>query len=220
MIYMWSQDYPQNQIKRELNIPDESTHVLIDWANFMREVCEQNLEENPFELGGFHEDGSSIIVEIDESKYFHRKYHRGQWREGHRIFGAIERHTGSCCLAEVPNRRKETLIPIIQRWILPGTRIVSDGWAAYADIEEIQGGIYRHDVEVHQDNFVDPVDATVHTHNIENTWFRSKRKLRRQCGTSQELFPSYLAEFLWRNRFPKRHHFAEFIACVKDIYNV
>ena len=155
------------------------------------------------ELGGFHDDGTPIVVEIDESKFFRRKYNRGMWRPGHWVFGAIERHTGRCCLVEVPDRRKETLTPIIERWILPGTRIISDGWASYADIEEIRGGIYCHDVVVHQDNFVAPGDGSVHTQNIENTWFRAKRKLRRQCGTSASLFPSYLAEFMRRNRHSK-----------------
>ena len=54
---------------------------------------------------------------------------------------------------------------------------------------------------VHAEHFLDPNNPTIHTNNIENTWMRAKRKLKRQFGTSEELFPSYLAEFLWRNRY-------------------
>ncbi|KAL8589178.1 hypothetical protein ACOMHN_052516 [Nucella lapillus] len=32
-------------------------------------------------------------------------------------------------------------------------------------------------------------------------WCTIKRKLRRQFGTTRELFPSYLHEFMFRNRF-------------------
>jgi len=65
---------------------------------------------------------------------------------------------------------------------------VSDGWAAYANIEAIHGGIYTHAVVVHQAHFVDLNDSDIHTQNIENMWMRAKRKLKRQFGTSRELF--------------------------------
>ena len=77
------------------------------------------------------DDGEPIVVEIDESKYFYRKYHRGQWTEGHWAFGAIERESGRCLITEVPDRLRETLELIIRCWILPGSSIISDGWRSY-----------------------------------------------------------------------------------------
>ena len=145
----------------------------------MRDVCEEYLERNPNELGGMDNNGEPIEVEIDESKYFHRKYHRGAWHEGHWVFGAVERATGRCCLVEVPDRSAETLVPIIRRWILPGTRILSDGWRAYANLGAIGGGIYVHDVIIHEQNFVHPNDPTIHTQRIEGLWSRAKKKLKR-----------------------------------------
>jgi hypothetical protein len=72
---------------------------------------------------------------------------------------------------------------------MPGSIIVSDGWRAYHNLEEIGGGVYEHKVVIiHEENFVDPEDPEVHTQNIENTWMRCKRKLRRQFGTSTNLF--------------------------------
>ena len=167
----------------------------------MREECETWLNNNLIELSGMEENGDPILVEIDESKYFHRKYHRGQWREGHWVFGRIERESRNCFLVEVPDRRAATLIPIIQQHILPGTHIISDGWAAYANIDQINGGIYHHSVIRHEHHCVDPQDLDIHTQNVENMWMRAKRKLKRQFGTSRILFPSYLQEFMFRNRF-------------------
>ena len=84
------------------------------------------------------------------------------------------------------------MIPIIRQWILPMSRIISNAWAAYCDIEA--EGVYQHDVLVHQTHFVHPGHPEVHTQNTENTWMRAKRKLRRQYGTSESLFVSYLNE--------------------------
>ena len=65
-------------------------HTIIDWYNLLRELCERYLEEHPTEVGDFDENDNPITVEIDESKFFHRKYHRGQWRPGHWVFGGVE----------------------------------------------------------------------------------------------------------------------------------
>ena len=60
---------------------------------------------------------------------------------------------------------------------------------------------------IHEQNFVDPNDDDIHTQNVENMWMRVKRKFKRQFGTSRELYPTYLAEFMWRNRFRNENHF-------------
>ena len=170
-------------------------------------------------IGGLNEDGTPKVVEIDESKFFHRKYNVGHWRAGHWVFGRVERESGRCFLVEVPNRRRETLEELIKRWILPGTHIISDGWAAYAHIDEIDGGLYSHSFVVHQRNFVSPQNSDVHTNSIDNLWMRAKRKFRRQFGTSDSLFESYLHEFIWRNTI-KDHKlvFGEFLKLIRLTY--
>ena len=84
------------------------------------------------------------------------------------MFGAVERRTRRWFLVEVPDRTAATLEPIIRRWILPGTHIISDGWAAYANIENIANGIYTHSVIVHERNFVDPIEPGVHSPHTVN----------------------------------------------------
>ena len=81
-------------------------------------------------------------------------------------------------------------------WILPGTHIVSDAWAAYAYLEQ-WNNMYTYAVVVHQHNFVAPDDQETHMQNVENMWMRAKRKLRWQFGTSDDLFPYYLHKFIW-----------------------
>ncbi|XP_047143060.1 male abnormal protein mab-31 [Hydra vulgaris] len=216
-IYCWSRDMQLKDIQHEARLSSVN-HTLVDWGNFCRDVCEVEIETNPNVVGGINNDGTAIVVEIDESKFFHRKYHRGQWRPGHWVFGGIERGSGKCFLVELPDRTAETLQDMILRYILPGTHIVSDDWASYGGIENLQNGIYSHAVVVHERNFVDPLDDEVHTQNVENLWMRVKRKLRRQFGTSEDLFTSYLHEFIWRQRFKNFPLFSAFISCISRQY--
>ncbi|XP_047127811.1 uncharacterized protein LOC124808650 [Hydra vulgaris] len=195
-IYVWSRNMPQKEIQHEA----------------------VELETNPSVIGGINADGTPIVIEIDESKFFHRKYHRGQWRPGRWVFGGIERVSRKCFLVEVPDRTAESLQNAILEFILPGSYIVSDGWASYAGIERLNDGIYFHAVVIHERHFVDPLDNEIHTQNIENLWMRAKCKLRQQFGTYKDLFTSHLHEFIWRQRFKEFPIFSAFLTCVSRQY--
>lgn len=167
------------------------------------------------------DNGDPIVVEIDESYYFKPKYQRGRRGKGCWVFGGCERISKKCFLVVVRNRKKKTLQRLIKKHIRPGTHIISDGWAAYADIPTMNHGRYRytHSVVIHEQHFVDPINADIHTQNIENMWMRAKRKLRRQFGTSRGLFPSYLHEFSFRNAHrDKRRLFSCFLARIRASY--
>ena len=90
IMYCWAQNIPQKVIKHEVQIHNDVT--IVDWCNFIRDVCEEDVESHSQEIGGIHDSADPIIVEIDESNFFHHKYHRGVWRPGHWVFGGIERH--------------------------------------------------------------------------------------------------------------------------------
>lgn len=217
MIYCWSSDFPQSLIQHEAGI-NKST--VVDWCNFLREECEKYMARHFSQIGGMDILGQPIVVEIDESKYFHRKYHRGQWNEGHWVFGGIERISGKCFLVEVPDRSEATLTTEIVAHILPGSHIISDGWSAYANISRIANGIYTHCSVIHQENFVDQDDPEIHTQNIENMWMRAKRKLKRQFGTSRTLFPSFLHEFAFRNEIRHGNVLGTLITGIAESYPV
>lgn len=84
------------------------------------------------------------------------------------VFGGIDRDTRECFAVTVEKRNAATLLPIIQQFILPGTIILSDQWAAYNMISSCPDG-YEHKTVNHSLHFVDP-DTHVHTQNIENMW--------------------------------------------------
>lgn len=96
-----------------MGIPETTNHKVIDWCNVLREVCERDLEENAGPIGGLNENGFCKIVEINESNFFHREYHRGQWRPGYWASADVERQTRICFLVEMADRREDTLFAII-----------------------------------------------------------------------------------------------------------
>ena len=53
-------------------------NTIVDWCNFCREICENHVIDNDDTIGGLDAQGFSETVEFHESKFFHRKYHRGQ----------------------------------------------------------------------------------------------------------------------------------------------
>lgn len=196
-----------------------SWDTVVNYNNFFRLECRNWILNQAYDLGGFDANGDPSYVEVDESYFFHRKYHRGRYRRGTWVVGLIERHTGRCWLEIVQRRDAQTLEQIIMNHILPGTIVVTDAWRGYVNVNTINGGVYTHEVVVHAENFVDPVDAEIHTETIEGLWMQVKRKLRYQSGTSRGLFPSYLSAFQWRYSH-KVHVFGQYLRLLSDNYNI
>uniref|UniRef100_A0A915EAB8 ISXO2-like transposase domain-containing protein n=1 Tax=Ditylenchus dipsaci TaxID=166011 RepID=A0A915EAB8_9BILA len=58
-------------------------------------------------------------------------------------------------------------IQIIQKYVLPGTAVMTDGWAGYNGVVDLPEG-YEHYVVNHSENFVSPDDPDIHTQSIES----------------------------------------------------
>ncbi len=220
LTYCWAVSFPQYQalIETGLGSPETACH----WYARCRDFCEEWLIQHPVRLGGVDANGQRKTVEIDESNFFKRKYRRGRQRNNHWVFGGIERESGECFLVEVLARDRVTLEAKIQEYILPGTRIIHDAWASYNHLHVIQGMGYEHDTIVHQYNFVDPLDPSVHTQSIEGLWSRVKRELRHKYGTNEEQFESHMRTWVYMNRHKVRgrgHNlFSSFISEIPDIH--
>ena len=98
---------------------------------FAREVCRAIIKPEKEQIGGV---GKEIV--IDESKFGKRKYHRGKRVDGVWVFGGIERESKKCFFEIVEDRSANTLIPIIKRYVKPGSIILSDCWKAYSSLKE------------------------------------------------------------------------------------
>ena len=99
----------------------------------------------------------------------------------------------------VPQRNAATLLPIIQSHTQPGTIIHSDQWKAYNQVNTLPN-VASHSTVNHSIEFVDPVTGT-HTQNVESYWNRVKIQFKKMKGCHESQLPSYLDEFMWRERF-------------------
>ena len=78
LTYWWCRGLKRDEIRHKVNI---SKHTAVDWDSFCRETCDVTLLEKECKIGG-----AEKTVQIDESKFGKRKYHRGHKVEGQWVF--------------------------------------------------------------------------------------------------------------------------------------
>ena len=152
--------------------------------------------KNPIRLGG-----PGVIVQADESCFSHKpKHHRGrgpqktQW-----VFGIVDTSTSPAIgyMELVDTRDAETLLPIINSVVEPGSIVHTDEWRAYRGIMRMG---MEHKTVNHSGNFVEP-ESGVHTQHTESYWNRKKTIIKRMLGCHRRMLHWYLQEFMWRDRF-------------------
>jgi transposase-like protein len=175
---------------------------------FCREVCEIIVERRSDQIGG-----PGKQVQIDESKIGKHKYHKGHYVEGQWVFGGIEEDSRKCFVVTVEDRSEKTLLPLIKKWISPGSIIISDCWKSYINLDK---NGYIHKTVNHSQEFVN--ENGDHTNKIEGHWRQMKSSLPTH-GRRKYHYSSYLAEFIWRYINKDEDLFWVFLNDVKAIYN-
>lgn len=214
-------------------LTDVDDHTLIDWRNFLREICLRALNSAP-PLGGL---GATCCIDKSLLRG-KRKYNRGRILLGNRVAPARRNygnHVVGPWIFEIPSRiandaidlrmfhvlRKDerTLKAKFLQHVRPGkyfmfervryfdflgTHVCSDEWAAYRNLRNWGGaGRFFHDTVNHTQAFVNPINGA-HTQLIETIWGHVKTKiLRNMHGTREHLIPGHLAEFWWRGQHKK-----------------
>lgn len=96
----------------------------------------------------------------------------------------------------IPNRKKETIIYIINKYINSNSIIYTDGYPSYPAACHETGFI--HVVVNHTLGFV--TEDGVHTNNIENLWSHFKYEYRTRAGINKSRFDCFLNEFIWKKK--------------------
>lgn len=195
--YLWAYEI---SVTAAVDMSGLSKPSVIQWYSYLRDSCSHKLVTNPIHIGGVGE-----VVEIDESLVARRKYNRGHHVPEKWVFGGINPNTRIGFLKFVDDRSAATLLPLIERYILPGTLIRSDQWAAYNGITSINvTPPYIHQTVNHQLHFVDPITGCT-TNHIEAMWKNAKRKLKAMQGVHTTMLPAHLDEAMWRMRYAPTH---------------
>lgn len=190
LVFLWSHRIP---VTTTINMIELSEPTVIQWYSRFRDVCSNYYEGNDYRIGG-----PGRIVEIDESVVSRRKYNCGRLVRERWVFGGVDTTTKLCFLVFVEDRSAATLLPLIVRYIDPGSEIWSDGWAAYGGIPSIDvAPRFIHRVVNHSENFVAP-NTGVTTNHMERMWCEAKRQLKRMNGTNDDMLPGHMDEFMWR----------------------
>lgn len=121
------------------------------------------------------------------------------------IFGIIQR-TGDVCIKMLANVQRNTIAPIIQSLIAPGTLVCTDEYEIYGALEEWG---YPHKTVNHgKGEFARDEDGDghyeVHLNTMEGFWSLLRSWLRPHRGISQEKLPLYLAFFEFVHNAKKR----------------
>jgi transposase-like protein len=107
------------------------------------------------------------------------------------VMGLLERNGEVRCQI-VPNTRRKSLEPIIQKHVEAGTNVYSDNLPSYRSLDDAE---YIHKVIDHAERYV---DGNIHTNGIENFWSLFKRCIK---GTYVSVEPFHLFRYLDEQTF-------------------
>ncbi len=136
-------------------------------------------------------------IEVDES-YFGgaRKGNRGRGAAGKvPVFGLLKRG-GKVYTKIIADASGATLMPIIERKVIPDSIVYSDCWTGYNALDVSD---FKHVRINHSKLFA---NGRNHINGIENFWNQAKRHLRKFNGVPTAHFGLFLKECEWRFNNP------------------
>jgi len=102
---------------------------------------------------------------------------------------------------QVPNRSAETLMGENQKFVLPGTEIWTDEWAAYRQLKNLRRvSPYTWKTVNHSRFLVDPTTGAC-TNQVEGYWSRFKRWARETNVLASPIIDTHIDAFVWREMF-------------------
>jgi transposase-like protein len=175
------------RVEREIGVTYKTAWRMCDQ---IRKYMSSLDSDDP--LGGVGE-----IVEIDETSIggFAGGTQGGRYAGNkHIVLGMLEKG-GELITRVVPSVKRESLLPVVQSFVLPGTNVHTDGLMSYRKLGECG---FKHDRVNHQiGEYVSPTGATVN--RLEGFWAMRKRGIYgTHIHVSAKHLPKYLGEFEYR----------------------
>ena len=108
------------------------------------------------------------------------------------LYLALLKRGGRVYTKTIPDASSATLLPIIERKVIPDSIVYSDSWSGYNVLDV---SAFHHFRINHSKLFADKKN---HINGIENFWNQAKRHMRKFNGVPKEHFGLFLKECEWR----------------------
>ena len=208
LLLTWLQNKPRNTMKEDVGC---SLRSVIRHVNIFNIMASHLYVKNASMLGS-----NGNVVEIDECNLPRSKYNRGRFKLDCWVLGLIERpkqpnEIPKLVLLSLPDRTGDTLLKEIQRWVSPGSTIVTDAWGGYNGLSD-HG--YNHHVVCHKESFVNH-ETLAHTQRIESMWRWVRKNAVPPTGCSSHVLDYYLNAFLY-----KRQMKGNFLQVLKEFFGI
>lgn len=123
----------------------------------------------------------------------YKKKRKEIFKEGKVIVLGIRQHGGHVHTQIIGRANRETLQPIIETIVKPGSMIYTDKWRGFGDLN-LKG--YVHKTVNHSEEYVSEEGA--HTNQIETFWSYAKRRLKKFNGISSNTLRLHVKECEFR----------------------
>ena len=136
--------------------------------------------------------------------------------EGRWVFGSREKNDKSkIFMVPVDNRKKKILlIPMIQKYIKPGSIIHSDYWRSYHCLKDLG---YIHKLLIIPNSL--SITRMVHI-QTRSKWNEDAKHCMPQYGAQKGLHYGYLAQFLWKSKYHNGDFFTTIIDLLNECFNI
>lgn len=194
VLLRWALNVPQASICRGMGIDSRTFRKIIH--KFIEIVGV--FDKRQGKLGG-----PGVLVEIDETALNHKiKANRGR---------APKNKTDALCIVEIedkitrafaciiPDKKADTMIPIIVENVEKGSIIWTDEHKSYKRLNSLG---YNHDTVCHKKQFVNH-ETGVNTQSVESFNNELNLEIKRRKGVKTEKRKDFLNEFVWK--FNNRH---------------
>ena len=193
LIYCWLRGMTIEKTNSELGL---SVKTVGDYFSYCREVCYVICTNSSEPIGGPGE-----TVELDESyitttKFNKRKVLRSEMKQIW-IFGGIEKQSKKFFILRVYGRDKYTIVNVIKHFVLPGSRISTNGWKTYSELQE-EG--YIPDLTKHSIKVTTNEDS-----GSERVWKSLKETMKTQ-GRPGICDDTYIFQYLYLNQLKSRNY--------------
>lgn len=167
------------------------------WLMLMKIRAALGIENNN-DLDGIVEADESFYGGKNKNRHADKKVKNSQGRsfkDKTPIVGLIQRG-GKMTAVVVKDTKRDTIQPIIRKYVAKGSTLISDDWMGYDGIEN---HVHHYSIKHADKGYKHDFGKEIHTNNIEGSWKIMKNSLRDMYNSvSRKHLQQYVDEFVFR----------------------